>query len=830
MDRLIGLYVYLVAGSTCGILGQKATCPPYGVVYGSRCIWTKDNDNGKGIQDSQATCRRYGGSLVTFSNMTEIRTMMTITKLVTDVIIGATRVEVNGSMTYYWLDTTTEPFFARWDNITDQLEINHTCLAFISDDLRAIPCNSWIRYLCERDMSAPLPTSSGSTNAASSTTPGCVTAMPGAGCGETFITPRYEANTPTIGYVTTPTTSTSTATDTTPGIITDVTMVTTHDRTTQFRKSQIPNKEMEDTLTNIASSPISNMSDFEVKALVTQFSRVVSNVGAASQSDVRKMTDAIVKLSAMETCDKNTFQMYATSVSTVLTMMEPHQEQDNGGVARDGQPDAILEAMEHVLFATRILSMEEIYDSFCIQIVSLNGSQDELDIHEGNYSDHIQLSSSVTAGYGRVSTVVYQNLHRKMSKRSRKYRKAKLGSKVISVSVQDAKSPHKTKVETPNAINFTVARVDRKSEEEKTRICAFWNTHEAEWSDVGCHLLSQNNTHTTCACDHLTSFAVLVLYYNDDKLSDINERVLYILSAVGCSLSILGLAMTLFSFTYLRMLHRERILIHANLAGSLMFAQIIFVASSDAHKSQVLCKVVAILMHFFFMAGFTWMMLEGLCLYLSCLRSHHIYGDMRLKYAVIGWGVPIIIVILSVGIQFPHYGDGPGDSPSLPISCWLSAEHGLIWAFMAPMLLIVIFNLIILGLVIKVFLTLKANSQKSEAARIRASLRAMSMLLPLLGVTWLLSILVPYSTIFHYLFVIGNSLQGLLIFFLHCLCNEEVRKFLAAKRATPTMGTATSDIDDSAFWRRRRSAAALSFDDVQSRCQPNPPGRRHAWT
>lgn len=89
------------------------------------------------------------------------------------------------------------------------------------------------------DMSAPLPTSSGSTNATSTTTPGCVTAMPGAGCGETFITPRYEANTPTIAYVTTPTTSTSTATDTTPGIITDVTMAATHDRTTQFRKSQV---------------------------------------------------------------------------------------------------------------------------------------------------------------------------------------------------------------------------------------------------------------------------------------------------------------------------------------------------------------------------------------------------------------------------------------------------------------------------------------------------------------------------------------------------------------------------------------------------------------
>lgn len=58
------------------------------------------------------------------------------------------------------------------------------------------------------------------------------------------------------------------------------------------------------------------------------------------------------------------------------------------------------------------------------------------------------------------------------------------------------------------------------------------------------------------------------------------------------------------------------------------------------------------------------------------------------------------------------------------------------------------------------------------------SLRAMMTLLPLLGVTWILSLLVPFSVVFHYFFVIFNTLQGMCIFFLHCICNEEVKKFM----------------------------------------------------
>ena len=71
------------------------------------------------------------------------------------------------------------------------------------------------------------------------------------------------------------------------------------------------------------------------------------------------------------------------------------------------------------------------------------------------------------------------------------------------------------------------------------------------------------------------------------------------------------------------------------------------------------CKVVAVLLHFLFMSSFTWMMVEGVALYLCCTKGIFNHKDMRLKYFLLGWGVPAIIVVISFAAEFPKYGDGP---------------------------------------------------------------------------------------------------------------------------------------------------------------------------
>ncbi|XP_044855010.1 adhesion G protein-coupled receptor E1-like [Mauremys mutica] len=56
--------------------------------------------------------------------------------------------------------------------------------------------------------------------------------------------------------------------------------------------------------------------------------------------------------------------------------------------------------------------------------------------------------------------------------------------------------------------NFTLEHKQKKEMEDKI-ICVFWNL-TGPWFTEGCRLLRENSTHTTCTCNHLSSFAILM--------------------------------------------------------------------------------------------------------------------------------------------------------------------------------------------------------------------------------------------------------------------------------------------------------------------------------
>ena len=40
--------------------------------------------------------------------------------------------------------------------------------------------------------------------------------------------------------------------------------------------------------------------------------------------------------------------------------------------------------------------------------------------------------------------------------------------------------------------------------------CAFWNTSGNKWSFEGCELMDHNAVYSTCMCNHLTNFAIIM--------------------------------------------------------------------------------------------------------------------------------------------------------------------------------------------------------------------------------------------------------------------------------------------------------------------------------
>lgn len=70
-------------------------------------------------------------------------------------------------------------------------------------------------------------------------------------------------------------------------------------------------------------------------------------------------------------------------------------------------------------------------------------------------------------------------------------------------------------------------------------------------------------------------------------------------------------------------------------------------------------------------------------------------------------------------------------------------------------------NCVLLTAVMRVFLQLKSVSKKSELERTKRAAKAVALILPLLGITWILGVLAVNASTkwFIYLFSIFNSLQ-----------------------------------------------------------------------
>ena len=125
------------------------------------------------------------------------------------------------------------------------------------------------------------------------------------------------------------------------------------------------------------------------------------------------------------------------------------------------------------------------------------------------------------------------------------------------------------------------------------------------------------------------------------------------------------------------------------------------------------------------------------------------------------------------------------------LSCFLS-HPGAFWgAFLAPVLLIIIFNIIAFVCVIFVLLrqvrrkskaiTANEETQKMGYKKIIFLMIRISGVMALFGLTWLFAILTVISVTglqetFQILFTIFNSFQGCFIFIFLCVLDQKVRE------------------------------------------------------
>ncbi|XP_012584651.1 PREDICTED: CD97 antigen isoform X2 [Condylura cristata] len=306
-------------------------------------------------------------------------------------------------------------------------------------------------------------------------------------------------------------------------------------------------------------------------------------------------------------------------------------------------------------------------------------------------------------------------------------------------------------------------------------ICAFWK-HDSHrtgyWATTGCRTLGSRNGSTTCQCDHLSSFAILMAQY------DVEDHSLAVITKVGLSLSVFCLLLCILTFLLVRPIQSSRTTVHLHLCICLFVGSTIFLVGIENEGGQVglRCRLVAGLLHYWFLAAFCWMSLEGLELYFLVVRVFQGQGLGKHWLYLIGYGVPLLIVSISAAISAALDLKGYGRD----LYCWLNPEHGFLWSFLGPVTFIVLCNAVIFVTTVwkltQKFADINPDIKKLKKARV-LTITAIAQLF-VLGCTWVFGLFLfdPQSWLLSYTFTILNCLQGLFLFVLHCLLNKKVRE------------------------------------------------------
>uniref|UniRef100_A0A8C3VB33 Cadherin EGF LAG seven-pass G-type receptor 2 n=1 Tax=Catharus ustulatus TaxID=91951 RepID=A0A8C3VB33_CATUS len=289
---------------------------------------------------------------------------------------------------------------------------------------------------------------------------------------------------------------------------------------------------------------------------------------------------------------------------------------------------------------------------------------------------------SLGEGQAIASVIIYRTLagllpqHFDTDKRSLRVPKRPIiNTPVVSISVHMAGTDGVGGTGTPQALAKPVTLQFRllETEERSKPICVFWNHSLAGsvggWSARGCEVIFRNQSHVSCQCHHLTSFAVLM-----DISRRENGEVLPLAALTYGSLGVglAGLALVVLALGTLRRLRSNRHSIRRHGTAALLLAQLVFLLGIN----QLACTVVAILLQFLYLSAVGWALLEALHLYRCRSEPRHVdRGPMRF-YHVLGWGLPAFITGLAVGLDPEGYGN--------PDFCWLALHDSLVWSLAGP--------------------------------------------------------------------------------------------------------------------------------------------------
>ena len=242
-----------------------------------------------------------------------------------------------------------------------------------------------------------------------------------------------------------------------------------------------------------------------------------------------------------------------------------------------------------------------------------------------------------------------------------------------------------------------------------------------------------------------------------------------ILTTIGFSVSITSLVLLLITYGLFKQLRKVPGLNLMNMSLSVLLSQLLWCVGISYFVETKICKVLAILQHYLFLASFLAMSVMSYHSYLVFSRpfaGRFINTSWRrfIRYSLVVWWTPAIFVATCVtldktGTFVLDYGT----------DCWLGTQNGKLYFFLLPLAIILVYNICTF---IRTAVLLYHHGQDRETLqgpvqpKGKQNLRICVKLATLVGFTWLfafLAMFLPDVEALEYLFIIFVSLQGLYI-------------------------------------------------------------------
>ncbi|XP_051549539.1 adhesion G-protein coupled receptor G7 [Myxocyprinus asiaticus] len=375
--------------------------------------------------------------------------------------------------------------------------------------------------------------------------------------------------------------------------------------------------------------------------------------------------------------------------------------------------------------------------------------------------------------------------------------------RVISANLQEQ---HELEVE------FTISQSIDPTKSLHNFACVFWSYSKKDWSAEGCDKAEITSGHPSCNCkpnEKYVNFAILMTFSANYQYSE----ALHWISITGCSLSVVGLAVTA---VYQVMTRKSRggsptlLVVNVCLSMTIFYLLFIFgINNPEQHTKEIQfsernivpesdhyqdpdkgpCTAVTALLQYFMLATFTWNTLYGTNVFL--LFKNKVSGTPtwfpKVAFAV-GWGFPAVIVGISLGSTY---------RVEKPLGyrqeefCWLASldqKHDfdmrkpMFWGFLLPLMIMLISNTAMLLFFSRNICKTNPNLNMTRQTPLKKKILSSFSLAVMLGLSWVIGYIMlithekTLNLILSVVFCLCNTTQGIQIFILFTLKSLQYKK------------------------------------------------------